>query len=367
MKQVFMRLYIIPMIFAIFSCEKIDEVPITVESKPFFNVGNLDDRILSDLKIETKTIQSNDSLSVISIASSKYHIGFPDIVKHDSNWYVTFRYSDSHLPINFADIIVLKSGDQENWIPDKYFSQPNYDLRDPKFCLNTTNNELFLQFHSTTIQPYGNDRNDFITNYSSIENQWENPSKIIKDINNTIWLWRPVWEKNNAYVVGYFTGDLLKLFKSTDGYSYKEIVNFDLKNQPTETTLRFFEDTAYIIIRVITGPSLLGKSQGSSLLKWDFEPLPWPNLGGPNFVIYKNYLIIAGRVNGLTKIFIYNLKTKITKELVSLPSYGDTGYTGLYLTNDTLNMVYYTSSPTEGYKLNLAKFYLNKYKFSQSE
>ena len=365
MKQVIMSFYIVLIIITIFSCENIEEAPTTSDPETLINIHDFDDRILSDLRIETKTILSNDSISVTSIASSKYHIGFPDLIEHDSNWYVCFRYSDGHLPVNFGDIVVLKSIDQANWIPDKYFSQLDYDLRDPKFTLNNSKNELFLQFHSTTIEPYGTNRNDYVTNYSETENQWEKPVKIIKDFSNTIWLWRPVWEKNNAYVVGYFTGDLLKLFKSTNGYSYQEMVNFDLKNQPTETTLRFNKDKAYIIIRVITGPSLLGKSQASSLLKWDFEPLPWPNLGGPNFVIYKNYLIIAGRVNGLTQIFTYNLKTKITNELVSVPSYGDTGYTGLYLSNDTLNMVYYTSSPTEGYKLNLAKFYLNKYRFSQ--
>lgn len=324
----------------------------------------INDLLLSELKIESKKILINDSIQIFSIVNSQNHIGFPDLAKFNDTWFIIFRYSDGHIFKTFSKIITLKSNDLIKWTGDRSFYQPGYDLRDPKFIINSNKDKIYLQFHSTLNEPYGTFRNDFITSYIKDTGIWNNPAKIVKDPKDENWLWRPIWNNNDnkLYAAGYNISDYFRLYSSSDGYSYKELFNFNLKDQPTEATLRFYDDFAYILIRIKQAPSLLGKSNKNSLTKWSFEILPWPDLGGPNFLKYKNSLIITGRVENKTKIFRYSLANRLVNEIVTLPSFGDNGYTGLWLNGDTLNVVYYTGNVAGGYNLNLARLDLNSFK-----
>ena len=347
-------------IFIFLSCSKKE---IVIPDTPVIQKG-LDELSLPELQMEYENIFSNDSIELSSIASSSYHIGFPDIVKYNNMWFVTFRYSDGHLPKTFSKVIVIKSNNLNSWMLDKGFTQSGFDLRDPNFIINPTENKLHLQFHSTAMVPYGTTRSDYITDYSALKNDWEDSFKIVKDVSNLIWLWRPVWNVSdqNFYVVGYYNDSLLKLFKSSSGNDYKEVYSFHLENEPSEATIRFYDDSAYVLIRMLKGLTLLGKSPASSLKKWEFEELPWTNMGGPNFLKYKDYFIISGRVGNETRISSYNIKTKVIKKIASLPSYDDNGYAGLSLSGDILTIVYYTGSPSGDHKLNIAQLQLNKYK-----
>jgi hypothetical protein len=176
-----------------------------------------------NLKIESRQVLSNDSFNITTIAYSTDLVEFPDLAKFQNNWFVTFRLSDAHVAEKYAHIIVLKSADRINWVSDSYFTQPEFDLRDPKFSLNPENDSLFLHFHSTNIDPYGYVRNNYTTNYINSQGTWGNSSKVENKINN-LWLWRPVWHNNMAYVAGYyynFNNNLI-LLKSANGYQYQE-------------------------------------------------------------------------------------------------------------------------------------------------
>jgi hypothetical protein len=311
-------------------------------------------------------ISFSDSLGVkdsdfkILLQSRTAHLAFTDIIKFNNVWYITFRFSDGHLPKNFANIIIYKSTDLKVWQMEQIFTQEGYDLRDPKFYIH--NNNLYVQFHSTTINPYAAIRNDYISMYNASKSIWEKSVMLNKNEDLKSWFWRISSINNKLIVGGYYTVNRsLSLFESNDGINYNKINNFDLPDQPGESTIRMKDSTIYIFVRDNLKEAKLGIGNLKDITHWEFTTLPMSRIGGPNFVLYKDFLLLGCRLNAKTVLQKYDLNSKKLTPLGETQKVKyDSGYPGMYIENNLLYFTYYTSSEDNEFQINLSIIDLDK-------
>lgn len=306
---------------------------------------------LDKSKIDSLLIKKSKTHTILH--SKTAHLAFPDFLKYKDYWYLTFRISDAHVTKKSSNILIYKSRDLENWQMEQVFSQEGYDLRDPKLFIHK--DTLFMQFHSTSISPYGHFRNDFTVKYDFEKSNWLVPQVLNKNENSNSWFWRISSINNKLYVGAYLEGNL-RIFDSANNIDYHNIYSFDLlDNQLTESTFRERDSKLYALIRVNFKNAILGICALNDLNNWDFKELPWNNIGGPNFLIYQNYLLIGGRKNAKTALYKYNLNNDIftlvgeTQEIRY-----DSGYPGMYIEDNLLYFIYYTNSPEGEFQINLS-------------
>ncbi len=294
------------------------------------------------------------------IINSKYHLAFTDLIKYNDIWYIAFRFSDEHVATNFGHIIIAKSENLETWKSEQIYMQNGYDLRDPKFLIKDS--VLCIHFHSTTIKPYGESRNDYIAKYNPKNDKWGNAIKINKNTNKKSWFWRLTEHNNKIYTIAYRVGEPLRLFTSNNGTDFKELSIFtDIQGRPSEATLRFSNDVVYALIRREEGGALLARSSVLDMTAWTFIDLPWEKMGGPNFLIYENKLLITGRVNGLAKLFSYSLDANTLKEIATFPGgIKEMGYCGMYIEDEFLYISYYTGNNNGGFCLKISRINLKE-------
>lgn len=325
---------------------------------PVFN-STLNDSINSFISYSNIILKSTDnSIETREIINSKYHIAFTDLIKYNGTWYVVFRLSDGHVATNFGHIIIAKSENLEKWESEQIYTQNDYDLRDPKLFIKDS--VLCIHFHSTTIRPYAESRNDYIAKYDLENNRWEKAIKINKNTNEKSWFWRLTEHNDKIYTIAYRGGEPLKLFTSNNGTDFNEQHRFgDIQGRASETTLRFDNDTVYALIRREGEGALLGKSLASDVTHWTFIDFPWVSMGGPNFLIYKHKLLITGRINGQTKLYNYSLNSNTLTQIGSLPGgFNETGYCGMFLEEDLLYLAYYTGIKDKGFSIKFSRINL---------
>lgn len=322
---------------------------------PVFNSA-LNDSINSFISYSNTILKSADnSIETREIINSKHHLAFTDLIKYNGAWYVAFRFSDGHVATNFGHIIIAKSENLERWESEQIYTQNNYDLRDPKLFIKDS--VLCIHFHSATINPYAESRNDYIAKYDLENNRWGKAIKINKNTNEKSWFWRLTEHNNKVYTIAYRGGEPLKLFISNNGTDFNEQFRFEnIQGRASETTLRFDNDTVYALIRREGEGALLGKSSVSDMTQWTFIDFPWVSMGGPNFLIYKDKLLITGRINGQPKLYSYSLNSNTLTQIGSLPGgFNETGYCGMFLEEDILYLAYYTGIKDRGFSIKFSR------------
>lgn len=325
---------------------------------PVFNSA-LNDSINSFISYSNTILKSADnSIETREIINSKHHLAFTDLIKYNGAWYVAFRFSDGHVATNFGHIIIAKSENLERWESEQIYTQNNYDLRDPKLFIKDS--VLCIHFHSATINPYAESRNDYIAKYDLENNRWGKAIKINKNTNEKSWFWRLTEHNNKVYTIAYRGGEPLKLFISNNGTDFNEQFRFEnIQGRASETTLRFDNDTVYALIRREGEGALLGKSSVSDMTQWTFIDFPWVSMGGPNFLIYKDKLLITGRINGQPKLYSYSLNSNTLTQIGSLPGgFNETGYCGMFLEEDILYLAYYTGIKDRGFSIKFSSLNL---------
>lgn len=297
---------------------------------------------------------------VKTISESSFHVGFPDLIKYKGTWYMSMRYSEGHLPKKIGYVIIAKSKDLELWENEQVFIQEGYDLRDPKFFI--AKDSLYVHFNSTTINPYGDIRNDYISKYKGKSGEW-NPAKMInKNTKLKSWFWRITYNEGLFYTAAYKGGEPLRLFSSADGTNFTEIYEFDIKGRTTEATLRFYEDKAYLLLRMEDGDALFGEAPKNNLTDWNFKSVNIYRFGGPNFLEYKNAFLLGGRDHNInkTKLYTYNHHSNSLNEIITFPSVLDTGYPGMIIEGNFLYFLYFSGAPNSRHRINLAVIDLEK-------
>ena len=93
---------------------------------------------------------------------------FTDIAYYNNSWYVIFRTGTKHIGGVNGKIKILKSTDAITWTVDHIFENDSLDLRDPKFIVDTLNNELYINFMGAINQPGGSNYrlHNFMSFYS---------------------------------------------------------------------------------------------------------------------------------------------------------------------------------------------------------
>ena len=291
------------------------------------------------------------------VISSINHLAFPDLLFYNNIWYLTFRESDAHVKGSFSKIKVLKSFDFKNWTEINSYELTGFDLRDPKLSYNELTDNIYLHIPATnTSGVYGVIRKNFIVEFNkhnlqflsdSLRHTIKLPDKYPND-----WLWRPVWHEGILFAAGYKQGNLR--FYKYENYNKPPLIFSYLEgNGSSEATLNFNNDKIYTLVRrgvdAYFGTGLLIDVMKfdslSSILNFEWTSLPFPELGGPNVVIYNDKAFIGGRTPEYkTAIINYSISKNEIENIEELYSFGDNSYPGMVIYNDVLYGVYYTQS-----------------------
>ncbi|SEW03333.1 hypothetical protein [Chitinophaga arvensicola] len=301
------------------------------------------------------------------IYDKQKHCAFTDLIKFENNYYLTFRVSDAHVYGKDGHVIVLKSPNGKDWTQEVDFSEPGLDLRDPKF--NITNNN-HLVFYTQGVQ-YNTDKSlktqrGLIVEATKPLFESSQPTFMNFPENQVFWPWRFTKYNNAFYAIAYNQNPhVFKLIKSKDLKTVEDVHDLStISMAASESTIRFYKGKCYVLIRR-NGPTLLGVADANNLSDFKWTELPMFGLGGPNFIFYDdNTLLICGRDytspgdysygSMRTSLFVYRIKENKTTRVLTLPTWGDTSYPGLYLNKNNLWISYY-STDNVSTKVYLAK------------
>ena len=75
---------------------------------------------------------------------------FPDLIKFEDRFYLSFRTATSHFPSGSAKIHIYSSEDTKEWILEHTILHDK-DLRDPRFLIFKGNLHLFFISHGRTL------------------------------------------------------------------------------------------------------------------------------------------------------------------------------------------------------------------------
>jgi hypothetical protein len=288
----------------------------------------------------------------ITFNGTELYNAFTDLVFFDNQFFLVYRESDKHAYGRNGIIKIYNSLDGKEWKFIKDFSVDGADLRDPKFSVN--GNKLTVYLHGSVWLNGGViEFKDFISQWSNAG--WSNLQSVLLDnkkmqiakINgNEAWPWRVTWYKDVAYSFGYNTKGIFDLYTSQDGINFVNKGGYFEKIGaiPSEATIRVDKNgDFYCLVRRNDGPSVLLKSTNKGE-KWEkIGEIPIVSIGGPNFVFYKNGLILSGRDNGKAIVGYFDFTNNTYNKLMTLPSSGDCGYPGMVIKDGYLWISYYSA------------------------
>ncbi len=314
------------------------------------------------------------------VYATKNFASFTDIAHYNKSWYVIFRAGTKHIGGLNGEIKIVKSDDAITWTVQHIIENDSLDLRDPKFVIDSANNNLYLNYTGVKYEAGGSKMYGFMASYNSDIESWDSPQLITND-NTTgeqFVFWRLTYSKRKMYsasfrtpLLGGYAKDNICLFNNNnnnDFKTYATIGKLNLGNSPNEATIRFdVNDNMYFLIRRETAHVALGFSTpvDYSNVKWIEDPLS-TRLSSPNFLFYNNTkLLICGRdQNDLKfKFFSYNLTTNKIEKKFAFPSGDETGYGGMSFNpanKDELLISYYVIIGERSYiklvRMNLKTF-----------
>lgn len=290
------------------------------------------------------------------------HCAFTDLVEYEGRYYCCFREGWDHIPkssTEYGRIRILVSLDGTTWSSAAYIDYPDYDIRDPKLCV-TTDNRLMLSFGCASIlnNSYGFNRT-MVSFFSSIAQDgslvFTSPIPVTIDKKpqlSSLFLWRVVWRKGNAYGIAYMTGQGAYLIESQDGINYNVISRLNFDPECNEADMEFLPNNdLMVVIRSNLGKGYLATSS-YPYKQWSSNQLNY-RLHCPEIISLRNRQFVAGR--GLSGISLYFIDGQNLKEIYTFPAKGDYGYPGLVEVNGQLWMSFYRSN----------KIYFSKIKISE--
>jgi hypothetical protein len=241
-------------------------------------------------------------------------------------------------------------------------SEKDVDLRDPKLSVTPDDRLMIVCGGSIYLGTKVLKGRQPRVAFSNDGRQWTEPKKIMEPGD---WLWRVTWREGVAYGVSYRAGrgpdgavqlnggDLL-LFCSRDGVDWEKVSKLDVPDRPNETTLRFRGDgTMLALIRREEGDRLgwFGEAK-PPYTQWKFTPSNL-RLGGPDLIELPDGRWIAGtrvydQKTGGSAERIGTLIARVDEALqlqplLTLPSGGDTSYTGFVWHEGLLWTSYYST------------------------
>ncbi|HEY8503723.1 MAG TPA: hypothetical protein VIL46_04020, partial [Gemmataceae bacterium] len=269
-------------------------------------------------------------LEVRKIWDRDPHSAFTDLIRHDGKWFCAFRAGKGHVSPDGA-LQVLTSADGEAWEPIARVTSRTADLRDPKLWV-TPDGRLMMTAAAALHQP-AEHKHQTMAWFSRDGKEWGAGVPVGEP---DCWLWRVTWHEGAAYGFGYRTAgeQFVRLYRSGDGKTFDTLVGKAFaEGYPNETSLVFAGDVAYCLLRRDGEPNtgLLGTAK-APFKDWDWKDLG-VRLGGP-----KMLRLPDGRAFAVVRLYSPKVRTALCevdlgagtiREVLPLPSGGDTSYAGL--------------------------------------
>ena len=288
------------------------------------------------------------------------HNAFTDLIEYGGKYFCVFREAGAHVPKKPEDdgkIRILVSTDGDTWESAALIAKTGYDFRDPKLS-TTSDGRLMVLFGGAVYQDGQKlSHNDHVSFSQDNEaKSFTEPQPItfgagLPSLGK--WLWRVTWDKNTGYGVVYETGpgvsysaSNIYLVATSDGIHYTLVDKLAVSGRPNESTVELLKDGRMrIIVRNEDKKGYLGYS-GNSYTDWKWSDLGI-QLGGPDIITLPNGKTVIGsrsfRDGGTyTSLFELDNNTGKVRELLELPSGGDTSYTGFIVVGNELWVSYYS-------------------------
>ena len=279
------------------------------------------------------------------------HNAFTDLIRFQGGWLCTFREGKGHVSPDGA-IRVIASENGRDWESIALLTSDDADLRDPKLSL-MPDGRLMLNAASALHEPGEGGTHQSLVWFSEDGASWDGPHPIGP---RGEWLWRVSWDGATPFAVGYPTGGDRSsmgatLYRGGNGRldAFEVFVeNLRGQGQPSEATIRFLPDrTALCLLRCDGEPSSsqLGRSR-PPYKEWSWQDLG-VRIGGPEFLRLPDGRLFATvrLVDGGPRTAVCRLDPEAgtLREVLALPSGGDTSYAGMVWHQGLLWISYYSS------------------------
>gem|GEM_PF-1429780 len=316
-----------------------------------------------------------DGITMGSIYSNRNFNAFTDLIHYRNKWMIIFREGTAHAGGINGRVKLVSSTDGRVWTVEKIYAYNGMDLRDPKFLLDSTNNELFITCFGLR---YVNG-NKVSSNYAIKYDERQGgrivlPIRIDREDDYNYVLWRYTHLRPTNYSMAYAfdsnnsdTSHKLFLFRSENMDKFETVTALRLQGRPSECTIKFRGKRMYLAVRAEYMRTYLGYSEPP------YTEFTWlrnqdiPSLAAPDFLFYNSTLLIAGRdlTDKRFKFFIYDLDTEKVKSSFTFPGGYEVGYSGMCYNpqnKDELWISYYSIEEGHGSNIYLAKIDLNVWK-----
>jgi hypothetical protein len=296
----------------------------------------------------TAFAQNAELIGVRKIWDQAPHNAFTDLIRHDGWFYCVFREGSRHVSPDGA-LRVIRSRDGETWESAALIQSADGDLRDAK--ISATPDGRLMLAGAIALPDDSAVRHRSMIWLSRNGLDWT-AGQFVADPN--YWLWRITWKGAKAYGVAYLTERErrgVRLYEgSADGFR-PLVDDLGIAGYPNESAIRFDADgTAYCLLRRdpwkgAPHTALLGRSS-PPYREWTWSDLG-VRIGGPEFqIVGKNSGVAAVRLyEGAqrTSVCALDLRQGAIREVLRLPSSGDSSYAGIVRDGAELWISYYSS------------------------
>ena len=275
------------------------------------------------------------------------HNAFTDLIRFRDRWYCAFREGKSHVSDD-GSLRVVSSPDTREWTPVALMTWDGGDVRDAKLSISG-DGQLMLSGAVRFLKPKDGQTHQSLAWLSQDGTTWSKPHPI-GDPN--LWMWSATWHTGTGYSIGYsvMPKRFIRLYHTRDGRNWETLADdlFPGGTYANETSLVFTADeVCYCLLRrdSHTATAQLGMAQ-PPYTEWAWKDLG-VRIGGPKMIQLPDGRLIAG-----VRLYDNKVRTGLCsidarqgtlRELLTLPSGGDTSYPGMVWHEDLLWMSYYAS------------------------
>lgn len=295
--------------------------------------------------------ESNLNVTTECIWNKTPHCAFTDLTVYNGRLYCCFREGTAHVPTTkseFGGIRILSSDDGTTWRDCGLITQPDYDLRDPRFSVSPDNRLMLMvgrYLPTPPDEPYPWTQVKFITDREIANSAFTSDNFLDINIENNqhlsnFWLWRSKWFGDESWGIAYKGDNLPLLVKSTDGVNYTLVAILQAAGNEADIE-KLPNGEMLIVMRSATsdGHAYIGlASEPYTNWLW-VEHETW--LHSPAIQTVRGETYVACRAPYGTTLYRYN-EWQLSP-IVALEISPDNAYPGLAAFGDKLAISYYSS------------------------
>ncbi len=283
-------------------------------------------------------------LSVDRIWDRAPHNAFTDLIRFKEHFYCAFREGESHVSDDGC-LRVIRSVDGVEWESVGHMEWDGGDVRDAKLSV-TWEGLLMLNGAVRFLEIVDGIKHQSLTWLTSDGTDWDGP--FAEETGRGTWRWSVTWNSEAGYSFGYSGKDTGGcLYRTEDGKDWtvvKDAVFPDGDGRSNESSIHFLEGENALVLLRRDGEAVLGEAN-APYTDWSWQFLDQA-VGGP----------VLKRVSGghlFTVVRLYHPARTTAcwidreagriREVITLPSGGDSSYAGIVEESGVLYVSYYSS------------------------